>query len=175
MHQENNKRFAIIGVPGSGKSTFATLFGKALNIPVHHLDRHMFEKDGKKKDKEEILSIERSMTKEEAWVIEGCSLSTLETRFARATDVIYFSFSRLLCLWRVLKRFCIYDKALSYTGCLRAVNWRLIKYIWKFEAEKGKRIEMLASKYPQVRFHIFQTAEDSKRLLASLAKDGKDA
>lgn len=49
MHQEHAKRFAIIGLPGSGKSTFATLLGKTLVIPVHHLDKHMFEKGGKKK------------------------------------------------------------------------------------------------------------------------------
>lgn len=106
------------------------------------------------------------MTKEEVWVIEGCSLSTLETRFARATDVIYFRFSRLLCLWRILKRFCVYDKALSNTGCIRAVNWRLIKYIWKFEAEKGKGIEALASKYPQVRFHLFTTPREALKFLS---------
>ncbi len=170
MHQQHAKRFAIIGLPGSGKSTFATLLGKTLDIPVHHLDKHVFEKDGKKKDKEEFLLIERSMTKEEAWVIEGCSLSTLETRFARATDVIYFRFPRLLCLWRILKRFCVYHKALSETGCVRAVNWRLIQYIWTFEAEKGRGIEALANKYPQVRFHIFRTAGDAKSFLASLAK-----
>ena len=167
MNQGHAKRFAIIGLPGSGKSTFATLLGETLDIPVHHLDKHMFEKDGKKKDKEGLLSIERSMTKEEAWVIEGCSLSTLETRFARATDVIYFRFPRLLCLWRILKRFCIYDKALSNTGCVRAVNWRLIKYIWKFEAEKGKGIETLASKYPQVRFHIFTTSREAQKFLSA--------
>ena len=66
MHQEHAKRFAIIGLPGSGKSTFATLLGKTLGIPVHHLDKHMFEKGGKKKDKEELLSIEQLMTREEA-------------------------------------------------------------------------------------------------------------
>jgi hypothetical protein len=52
---------------------------------------------------------------------------------------------------------------------VRAVNWRLIKYIWKFEAEKGKGIKALASKYPQVRFHIFQNAREAKSFLTSLA------
>lgn len=37
------KKFAIIGLPGSGKSTFSVKLGKILNIPVHHLDRHIFE------------------------------------------------------------------------------------------------------------------------------------
>jgi adenylate kinase family enzyme len=63
-------------LPGSGKSTFAANFGKILNIPVHYLDRHMFERDGKKKDKQESIEIQKAMLEEKAWVIEGCSFST---------------------------------------------------------------------------------------------------
>ena len=33
------KRVVIIGLPGSGKSTFAIELGEKLNIPVHHLDK----------------------------------------------------------------------------------------------------------------------------------------
>ncbi len=43
------KKFSLIGLPGSGKSTFASKLGKILDIPVHHLDRHMFEPDGKRR------------------------------------------------------------------------------------------------------------------------------
>lgn len=77
MKKEIRKRIAIIELPGNGKSTFSTKFGNILNIPVHHLDRHMF--DGRKKrDRQEFLSIKESLVSEESWIIEGCSLSTLE-------------------------------------------------------------------------------------------------
>ncbi|MFW5904155.1 MAG: AAA family ATPase [Candidatus Saliniplasma sp.] len=33
-------KIAIIGSPGSGKSTFAKKLGKKLNIPVYHLDSY---------------------------------------------------------------------------------------------------------------------------------------
>ena len=55
MEKEKLKRIAVIGLPGSEKSTFATRLGKTLSIPVHHLDKHMF--DGRiKRDKQEFLS-----------------------------------------------------------------------------------------------------------------------
>lgn len=40
MKNHNPKKFALIGLPGSGKSTFASNLGKILEIPVHHLDQH---------------------------------------------------------------------------------------------------------------------------------------
>jgi adenylate kinase family enzyme len=64
------KKFAIIGLPGSGKSTFATRLGKTLNIPVHHLDRHMFEPGGKKRDKQEFIAIQKAMLDESAWIVD---------------------------------------------------------------------------------------------------------
>jgi len=63
------KKFALIGLPGSGKSTFASKLGKILDIPVHHLDRHMFEPGGKKRDKQEFIETQKAMLDEKAWVV----------------------------------------------------------------------------------------------------------
>jgi adenylate kinase family enzyme len=170
MNKEHPKRLAIIGLPGSGKSTFAAKLGMALNIPVHHLDRHMFEPGGKKKDRQELLAIEQAMVNEESWIVEGCSMSTLGTRFARADIVIYFHFSRLLCVWRVFNRLFIYDKALSNTGCTRKVNWRLLKYIWTFDQEKRAVIEELKKKYPKVDFRVFRSSQEGEMFLRHMEK-----
>lgn len=132
---EKLKRIAVIGLPGSGKSTFATGLGKKLGIPVHHLDKHMF--DGRTKiDRQKFLSIKETLVNEDSWIIEGCSLSTVEMRFARADTIIYFHLSRWLCIWRVLKRLFIVDKKIVDTGCLNGINWGLIKYIWNFDRDK---------------------------------------
>ena len=60
MKNTHPKKFALIGLPGSGKSTFASKLGEILNIPVHHLDRHMFEPGGKKRDKQELIETQKS-------------------------------------------------------------------------------------------------------------------
>lgn len=165
MKREKYNRFAIIGLPGSGKSTFAVKLGKLLDIPVHHLDRHMFEPDGKKRDKLEFIEIQKALLDEESWIIEGCSFSTFEMRFARADTLIYFHFSRLICFWRVFKRLFNHEKAF---GSLRVVNFEILKYIWNFDKEKRKRIEELRKKYPQVNFLIFKTPKDADRYLKAL-------
>ncbi len=165
MKKLQPKKFALIGLPGSGKSTFASKLGKILGIPVHHLDRHMFEPDGKKKDKQEFIEIQEAMLNEKTWVVEGCSFSTFEMRFAKADVLIYFHFSRLVCFLRLFKRVFNYQKDF---GGLRAVTWGILKYIWNFDKEKRARIEELRQKYPQTEFLIFRRQKDADFLLKSL-------
>lgn len=164
MNTIHSKKFALIGLPGSGKSTFASKLGRILRIPVHHLDRHMFEPNGKKKDKQEFIEIQRAMLNEEAWIVEGCSFSTFEMRFAKADILIYFHFSRLVCFWRLFKRLFDYKKDF---GGLRKINWEILKYTWSFDKEKRARIEELRHKYPQTEFIIFQGQKDADLFLKS--------
>lgn len=164
---EQLKRIAIIGLPGSGKSTFATKLGKRLGIPVHHLDKHLFD-GNKKRDKQEFLSAKEALLKEEFWIIEGCSFSTFEMRFARADTVIYFHLPRLLCIWRSLKRVFTFDQEIAETGCLNGINPTLIQYIWTFDRDKRERIEELRKQYPHVHFLTFRHRQDPGIFLEKL-------
>jgi len=161
------KKFALIGLPGSGKSTFAVKLGHVLNIPVHHLDKHMFEPDGKKKDKQEFIAIQQAMLGEKRWIVEGCSFSTFEMRFSAADVVIYFHFSRFVCYWRLFKRLFNYRKEF---GGLRKISWELVKYIWNFDKEKRGRIEELRKKYPYLKFLIFKNQKDADLFLQTLTE-----
>jgi adenylate kinase family enzyme len=156
------KRIAIIGLPGSGKSTFAVHLGKQLNLPVYHLDKFMFVAGGKKRDKQEFLEIQQNMVAEDAWIIEGCSSSSFEMRFARADTILYLRLPRLLCLWRALKRKWKPDPSLCDTaeGCSKVFTWELVKYIWNFDRDKKALIEGLKSKYPHVKYQIIKTSKD---------------
>ena len=160
------KKFALIGLPGSGKSTFAAKLGRILGIPVHHLDRHMFEPGGKKKDKQEFIEIQKTMLDEDAWVVEGCSFSTFEMRFAKADVLIYFHSSRLICFFMLFKRLFNYKKDF---GGLRAVTWEILRYTWNFDKEKRARIEELRRKNPKTHFLIFRGRKDAALFLKSLS------
>jgi adenylate kinase family enzyme len=168
MKKEIPNRFALIGLPGSGKSSFAAKLGKLLDIPVHHLDRHMFEPGGKKRDKQEFISIQKAILNEESWIVEGCSFSTFEMRFARADILMYFHFSRVLCIWRLFKRMFNYNKAF---GGLRMITLEIVKYIWRFDKEKRDRIEELRAKYPRVHFLVFRNQNDIDQYFRRLQRD----
>lgn len=150
------KKFALIGSPGGGKSTFASRLGEILKIPVHHLDRHMFEPGGKKRDKQEFIEIQKTMLNEEAWVVEGRSFSTFEMRFKKANIVIYFQFFPFISFLRLSKRIFRYRKE---HRSLRFINLKLLRYTWNFDREKRERIEELRMKYPEILFVILKNQE----------------
>lgn len=160
-----DKRFAIIGLPGSGKSTFSIKLGKHLNIPVHHLDQFMFI-DTKRTPQGEFLEVKKALVNEDSWIIEGCSISTLEMRFQKADVIIYFEIPRLVCIWRLFKRSFQKEKI---GGCLNRINWEIIKYAWNFKQEKGPLIKTLERKYPHVKIIVFKSNGDAERYLAELS------
>ena len=153
------KKIAVIGLPGSGKSTFAMQLGKLLSISVEHLDRYQFI-GNKKRTRAEFLAIQDDIFSRESWIIDGCSFSPFEKRFEKADCVIYLRFSRLLCIWRILKRLFKTRKRPCDSGCLNGINWMLIQYIWNFDLEKGEGIQELTKKYSHVDFRIFKKSND---------------
>lgn len=163
------KRIAIIGLPGSGKSTFALNLGKTLGIHVYHLDKYVFN-GALKRDRQEFLTAKYALVNQESWIIEGCSISTLEMRFTRADTVIYFRFSRWLCLWRIIKRVFTFNESIADTGCLKGVNWALLKYMWNFERNHQENIEKFRKCYPHVEFLVFRQWKDSNTYLEKLEK-----
>ena len=52
-----HQKFALIALPGIGKFTFAAKLGNILDLPVHHLGRHMFEPKGKKRYEKTFIEI----------------------------------------------------------------------------------------------------------------------
>lgn len=158
MKKNAPKRIVIIGNPGSGKSTLATRLGALLDLPVHHLDTHAFV-NGNKTAKQELIQIQQQFVGQDSWIIEGCSISTLDMRFEKADIVIYLDIPRIHCVWRVLKRAFAFDESLANSGCVRLPNWTLIKYIWNFEKDKKPIIYEVKNKYPKSNFHVLKNTQ----------------
>jgi len=114
-----------------------------------------------------FILMKMAILDEASWIVEGCSFSTFEMRFAHADTLIYFHFSRLLCFWRLFKRLFNHNEVF---GGLRVINWGILKYIWNFDKEKRERIEELRKKYPGVGFRIFRRPKDADRYLEELKR-----
>lgn len=84
--KKNNSRIMIIGVPGSGKSTFAYKLHQQKNIPVYHMDKYMFLLGGVKRDNQEFLAMQQEIVNKSEWIIDSASLRSLEMRWAACNN-----------------------------------------------------------------------------------------
>jgi adenylate kinase family enzyme len=126
----------IVGLPGAGKSTFAHELSVLLSIPCYSIDKYYWKPGWQKHAPHEWTAIHKKLIDNEHWIIEGCAIkSSFMERFERADLVVYFKYSRLLCLWRMFKRrwFAHEDTSHRPEGCSEGLPWRLIKYMWTFD------------------------------------------
>ena len=89
-------RIAIIGGPGTGKSTLANNLGKELNLPIYHLDGIHHLANWVPRDKEERDKIILEKTQEPKWIIDGTYKATLEERVKKADLIIFLNFLDIL-------------------------------------------------------------------------------
>ena len=97
-------RIAIIGGPGTGKSTLANNLGKELNLPIYHLDGIHHLANWVPRDKEERDKIILEKTQEPKWVIDGTYKATLEERVKKADLIIFLNYSTIARLKGILSR-----------------------------------------------------------------------
>ncbi len=129
----------IIGLNGSGKSTFANKLGKMLNREVIHLDS-VFYKSGWQlahTNRDEWKQKVRELASKQKWIIDGHYHSTLNLRMPAADTIIFFNFNKLVCLLRVCKR--ARNKAQPFDkpeGNFNRLSWNLIKKLVIFPKKK---------------------------------------
>lgn len=169
-------RIMMFGRPGSGKSTFALKLAKKCDLPLYHLDKYFFEANWTVRKYEDFLEDQYSMVAQKNWIIDGNALQSLHVRYADVDVCIYFNYSRLLCLWRMIKRtflkdFNIDDRAV---GCKERISWQLIKYMWTFEYRLNNRLtrqlEMLREFYPGVKFYTVHNDQELQTVMVELEK-----
>ena len=137
-------RIAIIGIPGSGKSTFANKLGKNLGRPIIHLDKEYWTNGWKEKySKDGWKNFQKELVKESEWIIDGNYRRTIDVRLERADTIIFFNFPKWRCLWRsfirILSRKQPFDKP---DGAKEKINWRSIKFIISYpKIETIKKVE----------------------------------
>ncbi len=170
-------RICIFGRPGSGKSTFTKELHTTTGLPLYHLDRYFFSAGWIEAPSEQFLAQQREFVAQDAWIIDGNSLQSLELRYARAQVCIYFNYPRLLCTLRLFKRRFFKDKAISdrAAGCPEKLSWALLQYLWTFESRKNHRlvklIADLRARYPHV---LFVEIKNDKELQLVKARFWKD-
>lgn len=156
----------IFGRPGSGKSTFAILLARSLGLPIHHLDKHFYINDWIERDHNEFLKIQKNIIDTECWIVDGNNIHSLEMRWARSDLVLYFNFPKIICYFRIFKRFLKPNKSFDdrAPGCKETLRLKLLKYMWEFEERVSKNIEFLKKTYTKSIFREIRCNNDLIKL-----------
>ncbi len=98
------KRILVIGGNGSGKTTFARLLSKKLNVPLIHLDKISRTDNWQRVDSDIFYNRLNEIFSTDSWIIDGNDIHTLPVRLKECDTVFYFDFNTVACLIGVIKR-----------------------------------------------------------------------
>jgi adenylate kinase family enzyme len=168
MAEQPEQRIAVIGSPGAGKSTLATLIAEATGLPLIHLDREYWRPGWVEPDADEWQAANARLIAGEAWVIDGNYGSSLAARAKRATVIVWFDLPTRVCLLGVVRRALRYRGAVRpdmREGCPERLDGefvRFLHYIVMFRRRKRPALaaELVRSAKPVVR--IGSTAERAR-------------
>ncbi len=129
------KKIMLIGCPGSGKTTLARQLHDALNIPLHHLDKIMWQSGWQKKSPSWTLRYHKKLCLTPSWIIDGNHIPTLAERCQQADLIIFFITPRWRCMIRIFNRWLLFRKQQRTDlarGCFDELNHNYLDYAWHF-------------------------------------------
>ena len=169
------KKIAIVGSPGSGKTTLARDLDSLLKIKIFHLDRVFWERDWKRITGEtRIVRLQKCAT-EERWIIEGFYINSFTTHLEEADTIIFLDLPPFLCLQRIVNRHKEYRGKLRRDlpkGCTdKLTPLRMLKVLL-FPLKEKRKLEQLLDIYESRSKSIIRlrSTEQVENFLAEQAK-----
>lgn len=164
------KRILIIGLQGSGKSTFANKLGQSLDRKVIHLDKLYYRSGWQAVSKPEWQEILKEVTLQKEWIIDGNYHSSLDARIELADTIVFLNFPKWLCLFRAYKRSFKKDQPFDKAkGNNEKVSFDLIKKILRYP--KNEVLNKLEKHKNTKKIFILKNSNEAEALLIELEKN----
>jgi adenylate kinase family enzyme len=131
----NFDRIAVIGISGSGKSTFARALGARTGLPVLHGDQLDWMENWGERPAADLAAMHADWLARPRWIIEGWIDPERAERLSITDIVIDLDFSRWRCTARLLQRMLRRTRRAEMPeGCVDRFQPHVVGWVfWKKE------------------------------------------
>jgi adenylate kinase family enzyme len=171
-------RVLVIGMAGSGKSTFSLALSAKTGLPVVHLDLQYWKPGWVKPSDEEWHEKQRCLFADEAWIADGNYYETLDLQLERAETVVLLNTPWWICASRAFRRGLRKPGGEMPEGCedsrrrrLRD-EWGVIGRLWQGRHSEPERARAMVSQHgAHAALHVLNSKQDAKEFLNALSGD----
>jgi adenylate kinase family enzyme len=123
-------RVAVIGISGSGKSTFARALAARSGLPLLHGDQLEWQPEWTLRPEPDLYALHARWIAQPCWIIEGWMDLARAQRLNTADIVIDLDLSAALCAARVLMRMLRREQRSEMpAGCVDRFSWRMLSTV----------------------------------------------
>lgn len=166
------RRVLVIGMAGSGKSTFSRALSARTGLPVVHLDVQYWKPGWVKPSEPEWREKQRKLLAGDAWIADGNYYETADIPLERADTVVLLDAPWWLSAWRAFVRGLHRPESELPAGCedsaMRRLRdeWWLIGRVWLGRHSEPAEARTLVSKYgSHTALHVLRSKGDVRAFL----------
>lgn len=137
------RRVLVIGSGGAGKSTLAARLGARTGLPVIHLDALYWHAGWIETPPDAWARTVAGLLERDEWVMDGNYGGTLDARLAASDTVVFLDLPRLVCLWRVVRRWLRHrgrTRPDMAAGCDEQLTLEFVHWVWTYPARRRPAI-----------------------------------
>lgn len=172
------RRVLVIGMAGSGKSTFSRALSAQTGLPVIHLDLHYWKPGWVKPSENEWREKQRLLLASEAWIADGNYYEALDLQLQRAETVVVLDTPWWICAGRAFRRGLRKPGGEMPEGCEDSVRrrlrdeWGMVGRIWLRRRSDPEQARVMLSEHgSHAALHVMGSKRESREFLSGLSGD----